>query len=183
MSVFLLSPLEGLFSEQISGRSKRGTGLLVFSDLLNPQLPAGRRGYVPAAKLLRYRQAVEDPPPSPLPTPTESMLGFRRHSYSPEVRPMAVGTTATFQVSRSHPFFPPKDLAFEGRTRIPAVNGTVFIWGQERMARQPDKYLILVFFGLNVRRRSAGKHPRAFFFAPKFAGVLFLHLCESAPCR
>lgn len=68
-----------------------------FSVLL---LLAGRRGYVPAAKLLRYRQAMEDPPPSPLLTPTESVTGFRRHSYTPEVRPMAVVTPPTFQVSR-----------------------------------------------------------------------------------
>lgn len=73
---------------------------MVFSDLSLPLLPAGRRGYVPAAKLLRYRQAAEDPPPSPLLTPTEGTTGFRRHSYTPEVRPMAVGTPPTFQVSR-----------------------------------------------------------------------------------
>ncbi|XP_075904196.1 rho guanine nucleotide exchange factor 37 [Nelusetta ayraudi] len=64
----------------------------------------GRRGYVPAAKLLRYRQAMEDPPPSPLLTPTESVTGFRRHSYTPEVRPMAVVTPPTFQVFAAYGF-------------------------------------------------------------------------------
>lgn len=75
-------------------------GELIFSDLSVPLPLAGRRGYVPAAKLLRYHQAAEDPPPSPLLTPTESAAGCRRHSYTPEVRPMAVGTPPTFQVSR-----------------------------------------------------------------------------------
>lgn len=62
---------------------------------------AGKRGYAPAAKLLRYHQPTEDPPPSPLLTPAESVTGFRRHSYTPEVRPLAVVSQPCFQVSHS----------------------------------------------------------------------------------
>lgn len=32
-------------------------------------------------------------------------------------------------------------------------------------------------------KASYRNHPRTLFFAPKFLGISFLHLCEIAPCR
>lgn len=62
-------------------------------------LLAGRRGYAPASKLLRYHQPAEEPPPSPHLTLTpEGMTGARRHSYTPEGRPLTVLSQPCFKV-------------------------------------------------------------------------------------
>ncbi|XP_058505057.1 rho guanine nucleotide exchange factor 37 [Solea solea] len=64
----------------------------------------GRRGYVPASKLVRYHQPSEDPPPSPHLTLPESMMGVRRHSYTPESRPLTVRSQPCFQVLAAYDF-------------------------------------------------------------------------------
>lgn len=61
-------------------------------------LHAGRRGYAPAAKLLRYHQPTEEPPPSPHLTLTDGVTAARRHSYTPEGRPLTVLSQPCFQV-------------------------------------------------------------------------------------
>ncbi|XP_038555245.1 rho guanine nucleotide exchange factor 37 isoform X1 [Micropterus salmoides] len=61
----------------------------------------GRRGYVPSSKLLRYHQATEEPPPSPHVTLPEDLTAMRRHSYTPEGRPLRVTSQLFFQ----HPLF------------------------------------------------------------------------------
>ncbi|KAG7277932.1 hypothetical protein CRUP_022102 [Coryphaenoides rupestris] len=50
----------------------------------------GPRGYVPSSKLIRYHQAVEDPPPSPHLMLPVDRAGPRRHSYSPETRTLTL---------------------------------------------------------------------------------------------
>ncbi|KAM7389359.1 hypothetical protein PAMP_023343 [Pampus punctatissimus] len=64
----------------------------------------GRRGYAPASKLIRYHQPTEDPPPSPHLTLPESTAGIRRHSYTPESRPMTVTSQPCFQVIAAYDF-------------------------------------------------------------------------------
>ncbi|KAM9357350.1 rho guanine nucleotide exchange factor 37 [Symphorus nematophorus] len=64
----------------------------------------GRRGYAPASKLLRYHQPTEDPPPSPHLTLPEGVAGIRRHSYTPEVRPLTVVSQPCFQVVAAYDF-------------------------------------------------------------------------------
>lgn len=58
----------------------------------------GRRGYAPSSKLIRYHQAADDPPPSPHPSLSDSMTGIRRHSYTPESRPLTTMSKPCFQV-------------------------------------------------------------------------------------
>ncbi|KAM6999950.1 rho guanine nucleotide exchange factor 37 [Tautogolabrus adspersus] len=64
----------------------------------------GRRGYAPSSKLIRYHQPTDDPPPSPHLTLPESMTGIRRHSYTPEGRPMTVMSQPCFQVFAAYDF-------------------------------------------------------------------------------
>ncbi|KAE8286313.1 Rho guanine nucleotide exchange factor 37 [Larimichthys crocea] len=64
----------------------------------------GRRGYAPASKLLRYHQPTEEPPPSPHLSPPEGKTGIRRHSYTPESRPMKVVSQPCFQVIAAYDF-------------------------------------------------------------------------------
>ncbi|XP_070818371.1 rho guanine nucleotide exchange factor 37 [Chaetodon trifascialis] len=64
----------------------------------------GRRGYAPSSKLLRYHQPTEDPPPSPHLTIPEGVAGIRRHSYTPEARPLAVMSQPCFQVFAAYDF-------------------------------------------------------------------------------
>lgn len=64
----------------------------------------GRRGYAPSSKLIRYHQPTEDPPPSPHLTLPESMTGVRRHSYTPEGRPLTVMSQPCFQVIAAYDF-------------------------------------------------------------------------------
>lgn len=64
----------------------------------------GRRGYAPSSKLIRYHQPAEDPPPSPHLTLPESTTGIRRHSYTPESRPMTVPIQPCFQVFAAYDF-------------------------------------------------------------------------------
>ncbi|XP_030224535.1 rho guanine nucleotide exchange factor 37 [Gadus morhua] len=66
----------------------------------------GPRGYAPSAKLIRYRQAVEDPPPSPHLTLPVVPAGQRRHSYSPETRSLTLPAMSRpcFQVFVSYDF-------------------------------------------------------------------------------
>uniref|UniRef100_A0A3Q3IIF1 Rho guanine nucleotide exchange factor (GEF) 37 n=1 Tax=Monopterus albus TaxID=43700 RepID=A0A3Q3IIF1_MONAL len=61
----------------------------------------GRRGYAPSSKLMRYHQPTEGPPPSPHLTLPEGVTGFRRHSYTPETRPL---THPFFQVLAAYDF-------------------------------------------------------------------------------
>lgn len=64
----------------------------------------GRRGYAPSSKLIRYHQPTDDPPPSPhlaLPVNTSSI---RRHSYTPESRPLTVLSQPCFQVFAAYDF-------------------------------------------------------------------------------
>ncbi|XP_076595638.1 rho guanine nucleotide exchange factor 37 [Chaetodon auriga] len=64
----------------------------------------GRRGYAPSSKLLRYHQPTEDPPPSPHLTIPEGVTGIRRHSYTPEARPLTVMSQPCFQVFAAYDF-------------------------------------------------------------------------------
>ncbi|XP_051275835.1 rho guanine nucleotide exchange factor 37 [Dicentrarchus labrax] len=64
----------------------------------------GRRGYAPSSKLLRYHQPAEDPPPSPHLTLPEGVTGIRRHSYTPEGRPLTVMSQPCFQVFAAYDF-------------------------------------------------------------------------------
>ncbi|CAK6965374.1 rho guanine nucleotide exchange factor 37 [Scomber scombrus] len=64
----------------------------------------GRRGYAPSSKLIRYHQPTEDPPPSPHLTLPEDVMPIRRHSYTPESRPMAVMSQPCFQVFAAYDF-------------------------------------------------------------------------------
>ncbi|XP_020493165.1 rho guanine nucleotide exchange factor 37 [Labrus bergylta] len=64
----------------------------------------GRRGYAPSSKLIRYHQPTDDPPPSPHLTLPESMTGIRRHSYTPEGRPLTVMSQPCFQVFAAYDF-------------------------------------------------------------------------------
>ncbi|XP_053179673.1 rho guanine nucleotide exchange factor 37 [Scomber japonicus] len=64
----------------------------------------GRRGYAPSSKLIRYHQPTEDPPPSPHLTLPEDVTAIRRHSYTPESRPMAVVSQPCFQVFAAYDF-------------------------------------------------------------------------------
>ncbi|XP_039975733.1 rho guanine nucleotide exchange factor 37 isoform X2 [Xiphias gladius] len=64
----------------------------------------GRRGYAPSSKLIRYHQPTEYPPPSPHPTLPEGVTGIRRHSYSPESRPVTVRSQPCFQVLAAYDF-------------------------------------------------------------------------------
>nr|XP_046262374.1 rho guanine nucleotide exchange factor 37 isoform X5 [Scatophagus argus] len=64
----------------------------------------GRRGYAPSAKLVRYHQPAEAPPPSPHLSLPESMTGVRRHSYTPEIRPLTVLSRPCFQVLVAYDF-------------------------------------------------------------------------------
>ncbi|KAM4586414.1 rho guanine nucleotide exchange factor 37 isoform 1-T4 [Fundulus diaphanus] len=64
----------------------------------------GKRGYVPSSKLIRYRQAAEDPPPSPfLPMP-EDMKRFRRHSCNPDPNAIHFTSQPLFQVVAAYDF-------------------------------------------------------------------------------
>lgn len=62
----------------------------------------GPRGYVPACKLLRYHQVSVNPPPSPLLPLLSNQDGARRHSYTPETKPMRAVTC--FQVCAAYNF-------------------------------------------------------------------------------
>ncbi|AWP11623.1 putative rho guanine nucleotide exchange factor 37 [Scophthalmus maximus] len=62
----------------------------------------GRRGYAPSSKLIRYHQPAEDPPPSPHLTLPDGVTGIRRHSYSPESRPLT--SQPCFQVMAAYDF-------------------------------------------------------------------------------
>lgn len=64
----------------------------------------GRRGYAPSSKLLRYHIPTEDPPPSPHLTLPEGVTGIRRHSYTPESRPLTVTSQPCFQVLAAYDF-------------------------------------------------------------------------------
>ncbi|XP_044061650.1 rho guanine nucleotide exchange factor 37 [Siniperca chuatsi] len=64
----------------------------------------GRRGYAPSSKLLRYHQPTEDPPPSPHLILHEGVTGIRRHSYTPEGRPLTVMSRPFFQVFAAYDF-------------------------------------------------------------------------------
>lgn len=64
----------------------------------------GKKGYVPASKLIRYHQAVEDPPPSPfLPMPGGT-TGLRRHSCIPDPQLIQVTSQPLFQVVAAYDF-------------------------------------------------------------------------------
>ncbi|XP_038147084.1 rho guanine nucleotide exchange factor 37 isoform X1 [Cyprinodon tularosa] len=64
----------------------------------------GKKGYVASAKLARYHQAVEDPPPSPfLPMPAD-MSGLRRHSCTPDPQLIQVTSRPLFQVIAAYDF-------------------------------------------------------------------------------
>ncbi|KAI3351416.1 hypothetical protein L3Q82_020271, partial [Scortum barcoo] len=64
----------------------------------------GRRGYVPSSKLIRYHQPTDDPPPSPHLNLPGGMTGIRRHSYTPEGRPLTVASKPCFQVFAAYDF-------------------------------------------------------------------------------
>ncbi|XP_031172994.1 rho guanine nucleotide exchange factor 37 [Sander lucioperca] len=64
----------------------------------------GRRGYAPCSKLIRYHQATEDPPPSPHLTPPDRVTEIRRHSYTPESRPLTVMSRPCFQILAAYDF-------------------------------------------------------------------------------
>ncbi|XP_034545135.1 rho guanine nucleotide exchange factor 37 [Notolabrus celidotus] len=64
----------------------------------------GRRGYAPSSKLIRYHQPTDDPPPSPHLALPESLAGIRRHSYTPEGRPLTVMSQPCFQVFAAYNF-------------------------------------------------------------------------------
>ncbi|XP_059202641.1 rho guanine nucleotide exchange factor 37 [Centropristis striata] len=64
----------------------------------------GRRGYAPSSKLIRYHQPTEDPPPSPHLTLPAGVTEIRRHSYTPEVRPLTVMSQPCFQVLAAYDF-------------------------------------------------------------------------------
>ncbi|XP_074505129.1 rho guanine nucleotide exchange factor 37 [Sebastes fasciatus] len=67
----------------------------------------GRRGYAPSSKLIRYHQPSEDPPPSPHLTLPDGVTGdqkIRRHSYTPESRPLTVMSQPCFQVLAAYDF-------------------------------------------------------------------------------
>nr|XP_054595350.1 rho guanine nucleotide exchange factor 37 [Nothobranchius furzeri]XP_054595351.1 rho guanine nucleotide exchange factor 37 [Nothobranchius furzeri] len=66
----------------------------------------GRRGYAPSSKLIRYHQAMEDPPPSPHLIVPLDVTGKRRHSYTPESQPMPMRVVRQpyFQVIAAYDF-------------------------------------------------------------------------------
>ncbi|XP_031722811.1 rho guanine nucleotide exchange factor 37 isoform X1 [Anarrhichthys ocellatus] len=64
----------------------------------------GRRGYAPSSKLIRYHQPTDDPPPSPHLMLPEGMTAIRRHSYTPESRPLTVMSQPCFQVLAAYNF-------------------------------------------------------------------------------
>ncbi|XP_028816658.1 rho guanine nucleotide exchange factor 37 isoform X1 [Denticeps clupeoides] len=64
----------------------------------------GPRGYVPASKLVRYHQAIQDPPPSPSPMTTSSSSSPRRHSYCPGASPTVSKAMPCFQVFAGYDF-------------------------------------------------------------------------------
>uniref|UniRef100_A0A3Q2ZK58 Rho guanine nucleotide exchange factor (GEF) 37 n=1 Tax=Kryptolebias marmoratus TaxID=37003 RepID=A0A3Q2ZK58_KRYMA len=64
----------------------------------------GRRGYVSSSKLIRYHQAMEDPPPSPLLNTPLDVTERRRHSYTPVYKPMNVMSQPCFQVMAAYSF-------------------------------------------------------------------------------
>ncbi|KAF7658014.1 hypothetical protein LDENG_00019120 [Lucifuga dentata] len=64
----------------------------------------GRRGYAPSSKLIRYHQPTEDPPPSPHLDMPESVTGVRRHSFTPESRPLMAMSLPYFQVFAAYDF-------------------------------------------------------------------------------
>ncbi|XP_070693154.1 rho guanine nucleotide exchange factor 37 [Pempheris klunzingeri] len=64
----------------------------------------GRRGYAPSSKLIRYHQPADDPPPSPHLNLPEGVTGIRRHSYTPEGRPLTVMSQPCFQVFAAYDF-------------------------------------------------------------------------------
>ncbi|KAM8909618.1 rho guanine nucleotide exchange factor 37 [Spinachia spinachia] len=64
----------------------------------------GRRGYAPSSKLIRYHQPTEDPPPSPHLMLPDGVTGIRRHSYTPENRPLTVMSQPCFQVLAAYNF-------------------------------------------------------------------------------
>ncbi|GAA6221987.1 rho guanine nucleotide exchange factor 37 [Lates japonicus] len=64
----------------------------------------GKRGYAPSSKLIRYHQPAEDPPPSPHLTLPDGVTGLRRHSYTPESRPLTVVSQPCFQVMAAYDF-------------------------------------------------------------------------------
>ncbi|XP_068181293.1 rho guanine nucleotide exchange factor 37 isoform X2 [Antennarius striatus] len=64
----------------------------------------GRRGYAPSSKLIRYHQPAVAPPPSPHPVLPDGMMGGRRHSFTPEGRPLAVSSPPCFQVFAAYDF-------------------------------------------------------------------------------
>lgn len=64
----------------------------------------GRRGYAPSAKLIRYHQPTADPPPSPHLNLPDGVTGIRRHSYTPENRPLTVMSQPCFQVLAAYDF-------------------------------------------------------------------------------
>nr|XP_040028935.1 rho guanine nucleotide exchange factor 37 isoform X2 [Gasterosteus aculeatus aculeatus]XP_040028936.1 rho guanine nucleotide exchange factor 37 isoform X2 [Gasterosteus aculeatus aculeatus]XP_040028937.1 rho guanine nucleotide exchange factor 37 isoform X2 [Gasterosteus aculeatus aculeatus] len=64
----------------------------------------GRRGYAASSKLIRYHQPSEDPPPSPNPILPDVVTGIRRHSYTPESRPLTVMSPPCFQVLAAYNF-------------------------------------------------------------------------------
>uniref|UniRef100_A0A3P9A3K1 Rho guanine nucleotide exchange factor (GEF) 37 n=1 Tax=Esox lucius TaxID=8010 RepID=A0A3P9A3K1_ESOLU len=47
----------------------------------------GPRGYVPSSKLVHYQPVTMDMPPQLTATTTDRAEGFRRHSYTPDIRP------------------------------------------------------------------------------------------------
>ncbi|XP_037531407.1 rho guanine nucleotide exchange factor 37 [Nematolebias whitei] len=64
----------------------------------------GRRGYVSSSKLVRYHQAMVDPPPSPLLNIPVDVTGARRHSYTPESKPVRAVSQPCFQVMAAYNF-------------------------------------------------------------------------------
>ncbi|XP_074530385.1 rho guanine nucleotide exchange factor 37 [Halichoeres trimaculatus] len=64
----------------------------------------GRRGYAPSSKLIRYHQPTDDPPPSPHLVLPDTATGIRRHSYTPEGRPLSVMSQPCFQVFAAYDF-------------------------------------------------------------------------------
>ncbi|KAJ8338491.1 hypothetical protein SKAU_G00374570 [Synaphobranchus kaupii] len=64
----------------------------------------GPRGYVPSSKLVRYHQVTTNPPPSPHFTSPGGGAETRRHSYTPESRPLATMALPCFQVFAAYDF-------------------------------------------------------------------------------
>ncbi|XP_054647827.1 rho guanine nucleotide exchange factor 37 [Dunckerocampus dactyliophorus] len=65
----------------------------------------GRRGYAPCAKLIRYHQPADEPPPSPHPPLPQATGVARRHSYTPEIQQTdAALSQPCFQVFAAYSF-------------------------------------------------------------------------------